>query len=853
MKTILHLRTSLYLCAILLSFAACGTDELPAPPESPETPAEAPDAWHDKIREKPYPKADNEIYINPAPLLVPQTMKTGTHLQFSLSRQADFSGSAVIFSSPKPWCMYNPHKSLENGTWYWRFRSVDMNGHTQPWSETYQFEIKAETPRFATPSFDYFLNRAPRTHPRLFCFLDDKAEQTRHNITSHPEYRQLTGRAATAATAVKGYAQLANPYDKASDIKVSVQHLYQAYYLLQDQAYADKLYEMLTILLSHPVSDSQLFASNFGATDIAISYLKIYDILYQRLTPQEKTSIEEVLMRVSRYYFKVNCGMQENHIFDNHFWQHNMRILFQTAFALYDKSVYAGEVLPMLEYYYELWTARAPASGFNRDGVWHNGAGYFNANVKTLYYMPSLLSHITGSNFLKHPWYQHVGKALIYTWPPESKSAGFGDESEKGSEPNRLRVAFADFIARETGDSYAGWYSNQCRESLVQDYELRLYRMVNNRTYTTDLPDGYDKMIWYKDAGEVVMHSNLAHTDQNLSVSFRSSTFGSGSHTVANQNGFNVLYKGEDIYRSAGYYLNFSDAHNLMSYRHTRAHNTILVDGIGQPYSMKGYGNITRALGGKHISYCLGDASRAYCGISEDPMWIDAFRKAGIAQTPVNGFGVTPLTKFRRHLLLLHPHTIVIYDELEASHPVRWDWLLHSPTPFRITQSARSMTTTNDTKGFSSVAHLFSNRDCSISQTDQFVVPPTAIPDPNYPNQWHLSAGFPPSVQNRILVIIQVSPNGTTPSTITRNGNVFLSDEWRIEANLEYSQAASLVIRNRTNGAAFSYGSDKSLPGNEQYQRKYPDSSLLYDESNGSKQIQEMRDYTPASTRTVLY
>lgn len=127
--------------------------------------------------------------------------------------------------------------------------------------------------------------------------------------------------------------------------------------------------------------------------------------------------------------------MQENHIFDNHFWQHNMRILFQAAFVLYDKSNYTEEILPMLEYYYELWTARAPASGFNRDGVWHNGAGYFNANVKTLYYIPSLFSSITQKDFLQHPWYQNAGKAMAYTWPPASKSAGFGDGSEKEMSP----------------------------------------------------------------------------------------------------------------------------------------------------------------------------------------------------------------------------------------------------------------------------------------------------------------------------------------------------------------------------------------------------------------------------------
>ena len=110
-------------------------------------------------------------------------------------------------------------------------------------------------------------------------------------------------------------------------------------------------------------------------------------------------------------------------------------------------------------------------------------------------------------------------------------------------------------------------------------------------------------MVWYKDAGEVAMHSAPEDTGKDLALSFRSSTFGSGSHTTASQNAFNLLYKGVDVYRSTGYYQNFSDAHNLMSYRHTRAHNSLLVNGIGQPYSTEGYGSVTRAMGGQHISY----------------------------------------------------------------------------------------------------------------------------------------------------------------------------------------------------------------------------------------------------------
>lgn len=694
-------RLSVFLLFMVQLFCSCTSDSLPEPDSTqPEMPAGIPDAYQDKIRTQPYPKADNELYLNPAPLIVPQAMKTGERLQFSLSRTEDFSSSETLLSEPQEWCMYNLHRRLEVGTWYWRFRSTNLNGTTPgEWSAIYRFELKNDTPEFVTPPFQTFLANAPRLHPRIYCFLDDRIGEARNRVTSHPEYAELQSRASQALKAE--YTGMTDLYSRAEELRQHATYLYQAYHLTQKEIYAEKLRQLLEALIVAPPADGQLFASNFTASNIAWCLVAAYDLLYNNLSASDRTAAEELMMRVARYYYKVNCGFQENHLFDNHFWQQNMRILFQVALSLYDKPAYSSEVLPMMEYYYELWTARAPASGFNRDGIWHNGTGYFSANILTLAYMPSLLSFISRYDYLSHPWYQNVGRSLVYTCPPGSKSNGFGDNSEKGSEPNRLVAAFADYLACETGDSYAGWYAGECWELLRRDYELRLYRMCTEQDYNTTFPARADKMVWYKDAGEVAMHSAPEDTGKDLALSFRSSTFGSGSHTTASQNAFNLLYKGVDVYRSTGYYQNFSDAHNLMSYRHTRAHNSLLVNGIGQPYSTEGYGSVTRAMGGQHISYCLGDVSHAYRGISNDPMWVGYFKQAGIEQTPENGFGATPLTKYRRHVLMLHPHTVIVYDELEASEAVRWEWLLHSPTEFKMDATKKTLSTNNKIKGLS--------------------------------------------------------------------------------------------------------------------------------------------------------
>lgn len=145
------------LSTLLLIFCACHDDSMPEQPTSPDTEStEAPDAYHDKVREKPYPKADNELYLNPAPLIVPQSMKTGTRLQFSLSRSQNFDTPETLTSEPVEWCMFNPHKQLESGTWYWRFRNITTDGAEEIWSEVYSFEVKETTPVFITPSFEIF-------------------------------------------------------------------------------------------------------------------------------------------------------------------------------------------------------------------------------------------------------------------------------------------------------------------------------------------------------------------------------------------------------------------------------------------------------------------------------------------------------------------------------------------------------------------------------------------------------------------------------------------------------------------------------------------------------------------------
>lgn len=788
---------------------AC-SDDIDTPADTPaiDPPAALPDVVHENIRTQPYPKAGDLLYLNPPPLLVPQPedmkvtegglQRVVKRVQFALSRSKDFATEATEQSEPLARCFYNPHRQLEEGTWYWRYRIADTETGTEgAWSETCSFEMTADVPVFVTPAFARFTEQMPQRYPMLYCFLDPNLDAARSNAPAHSEYKALMGRAQSA---IRYLATLTtDPHLQASTLRQHLRSLYDAYHLTRLYEYEQALEQALDQLLQWGVTDAVLFASNFQSTDIAGSYARLYDALYRKLDSTQRQAVEELLLRVVRKYLPMHIGAEENHIFDNHFWQQNMRILFQSALLLANQETYRKEMLAALEYYYELWTARAPASGFNRDGVWHNGSGYFNANIHTLAYMPLLFSYVTRTDFFRHPWYRNAGQPMLYTWPPASKSSGFGDGSEQGDIPARQRVAFADLLARETGSGYAGWYASQCAGTLKGDVELRLYRMCASRSYDTTLPDDAPRMVWNRDAGEVTMHSCLTDTDRDVNLSFRSSPFGSGSHTTSSQNAFNLLYRGSEVYRSSGYYLNFSDAHNLMSYRHTRAHNTLLVNGIGQAFSVSAYGNVTHASESEYLTYCTGDASHAYDKENDYKMWTDALAAAGIEQTAANGFGTTPLTRYLRHVLMLHPEgTVIVYDEIEASEPATFDWLLHSPQQMHVSNELSTVTLQDKEAEFTATTRLFCRDAMELSVTDQFRVPPTEVYNPAYPNQWHFTARIEGVDKTRVVAIIQTKPFGESAQALGGDGSLIRVGEWTIEPELDAQQPARLVVTHAT-------------------------------------------------------
>lgn len=162
----------------------------------------------------------------------------------------------------------------------------------------------------------------------------------------------------------------------------------------------------------------------------------------------------------------------------------------------------------------------------------------------------------------------------------------------------------------------------------------------------------------------------------------------------------------------------------MYAYRNTRAHNSILVNGMGQKIGTEGYGWIPRYYEGEEISYVVGDASNAY-GKVVSPLWLERGRLSGTQFTPEKGWDENKLEFFRRHIVQLgRSGLFVVYDELAGKEPVEWNYLLHTvELPMEVGKEEGGLRILGKNKADGiSIAHLYSSQEMTYAQTDTFFV-----------------------------------------------------------------------------------------------------------------------------------
>ena len=805
-------------------------------------------------RHQTYPTGGVEVSFNPTSFRWPFEKGKNVKYEVRLSQDSTFHTAPVFTEAQTEWAMYNPHQKLANGLWYWQYRKTGGK-----WSKLNHFQITDKALPLVYPEPKVLLAAVPHDHPRLLAHGEELI-----NLRNRPANDDIKAILAEAEEALKmplpredeGVAdkliddelknkqiiKLASLF-LGNRVYYNVTSLCQAYVLTGDERFAEK-----ALAIGREVApwdpDKVTRLSDFGDSRFMMALALIYDTFYDRLPPAEREMFRHsISIRLEEFYndWKNNIEVR---VLSAHVWQHILHYFFQSALVLQGDE---PEASLWLSYAYELFLTRPPILG-GLDGGWVNGASYFRMNMETLLDIPMFIKKYTGFDFVNtHPWYKNQIDWMVYGMPPGSAADGFGDNNETIKKPGIEYVAFAEEVGKITGYPLAARYADQCRNyesiDLSQKNILRWFRLTKTNgvplpSYqTTPLPMAH----FFKETGVATMHTQPMETEKDLMVAMRSSPFGSYGHMIADQNTFNILFGGEKTFYRTGYKIDMNDPHRLGWNKHTKGSNGILIEGAGQPYSTEAFGMLTRFVQGARLAYAKGDASNAYR-----------------SDETKEEYG---LTKFDRHLVLLQPGIVVMYDDLEADRPVSWSWLIHSMKKIQLNADQNYFTSQFE----KSVGQggLWSTLPVEWAVADTFEIPAVNVIGRvdedgevmDYEdNQWHLKAtNLVKSSRMRFLSIVQVGDVGRRQPKIEStvlDGKVNVRvGEWQLSAQLGLNSPAELRIADSK--TAFSTAGSVKL-GGKTYGGNSPASTKLVEQRQGKPIFQESGEEYPASVQQVL-
>ena len=764
---------------------------------------------YEEWRKSAYPALDMAAPTNPVALLWPSekywNKKTVTYNVY-LSQDKSFNSAATLSSMGQRSCMFNPHQRLASGRWYWKYEIVEQ-GEITPMGP-YSFIVNDGTEGVVTPDAHRFIANIPVGHPRVMNYGRD-LNLIRQQAPTHPLYNTIIGNADkyAAQTPYTGPVDDSNPARarrlvQQGNKEVEMYHtLLQGYILSGKEHLFEALMERTDILLTWPTNDL-LGSKVLSALSTA------YDVLYNHLSAPTRKKIETIVDKQLKKGLARWPGYTETRHIENHFWQMELAGNFTAALAMLGHLDSARE---MLEYTYELFIARFPNLS-TQDGGWSEGEGYYSVNQTAVVDMALLLKKLGNIDIFKMGWYKNLPDYFTYFSPVASPVSGFGDMHDRVATGSLKGHSEMLMLGCEENNSYALYRLFQSLKPVDSFYGKALpahywekplskiepwYQIVNNiRLKETDglCPDSMPKDKVFYGIGTAALHTHVLQPQTDETVFFRSSPFGAKGHMHANQNGFNISRKGERIFYSTGYYTSFSNPHSLTSYRHTRAHNCILIDSIGQAFGHEGFGAILRHLEGNTISCLTGDASQAY-----RPVVDQQFAKFLNENNITAGHGESGLTTFKRHLVFARPGIIVIYDELAANHPAEWSLLLHTLAPAQTTSNSSMRVESQYT---TATAHVYGSTHLAGSYTDQYYSPAIDFKK-KYPQGTPLAHHFSyvsttKTPAMRYLTIIRLADKGEKLSEIKHKGNKWTVGQVDIYAEMNTNRPARLIVGNKT-------------------------------------------------------
>ena len=794
-----------------------------------------------------------------------QDQRLGHRLYFfKLSQDPNFR-TGVIENEGKRWSFYNPYRRLSKGTWYWTYGlAMDSNPQQIRWAgRTYSFKITGDERVVDAPPPSVIL-AAVKTSPTPYLLVEKKMlgklmPENNPELKSEIEayLAQLYAKRKAIRIVVDesdhpkkmpenrkfAYFQFKanNIYDGLNN---QVASLLRAYLISGEERFKKAAFEDFWALdkqmhdvLIERYPKRKGYAGDFVTRDHVKIMLMLLDAFGDDLTPQQKKYLVDFSYqwKTEGYLnFYKQLEFSEHTVYKAHLWQFEVTGLFDAGLVL---ARYKPEAEKIVEYAYELMLYRNPA-GSRNDGGWHGGNGYYNVNIGHLAATPWTIYTLTGYDLFTHPWYQNQSRYAAYAKAPGNPSVAFGDSTSTGGEFEHTYLT--ETLAYLHPENPWNLWRMKSTKPLVERGKFMKHLFQSDAAWNLlsiwhqyPAPDlskaraPEEPAAVFPDIGYVAMHSDITNLKDNLLLNFRSCPYGQINHAHPAQNAFNLAYAGVPLFWRTGYY-HSNQKHGAESFKHSRAHNTILPNGAGQSLDVTGYGWIPRFATGQHISYLLGDASNAY-------------RKSPDGNPNV--------TRFRRHIAMLRPSHVVIYDELDAEDPIPWTFRVNNQD--KLVQLGDNAICSPTEKAAATLT-LFSAEEVKGQVTDKFKVNPFdpggkhGLSADKFKTHWHGEITTKNAVkQTRFLTIIEVTPGGTVqeakPLKIAGFSGGMIgvhAGNYQVSAQLDPSKPSFLKVDLPGEASLVSGQAARSieLRGVERV-AKIPGSTLLMEENGVFKEV----------------
>jgi hypothetical protein len=403
----------------------------------------------------------------------------------------------------------------------------------------------------------------------------------------------------------------------------------------------------------------------------------VYDQLRAKLTPEEKKIIlahfKERGDRTVAWIKGARVERLKRNSLDVNPASHPVRFMSMvglSGLALWDDLPEAREWWRFAYVFYR--DQFSPWGG--PDGGWAEGNAYWRGTFEHAAFQDALLA-IGDPLAYSSPFWKNSPYFALYNVQPYLHTI-FGDTSNAGH--FNLDPAVADYmehVARVQQNGYFRAYAELCTDHRPRPIDKGLAGL--DRTYPTaceflvrdfiasgkPLPPAkplseLPPYRFFRDVGWVSLHSALGCPADDIQITFKSSPYGSYSHSHADQNAFILNAYGEGLAINSAYREFHRSPHHKQWTWQTKSKNDVLIDGLGQkPQDKKATGKITRFETAPRYVWTTGDATVAYRTGAKDPGQIQ---------------------RVTRDLIFVDQRYVVLRDRVVLATPGTLSWLLHA-------------------------------------------------------------------------------------------------------------------------------------------------------------------------------